>query len=507
MESRPAVTLVILDGWGQAKPSKHNAIYQAKTPTWDWLQQHATHTLIDASGLTVGLPDGQMGNSEVGHMHIGAGRIIYQDLSRINQAISQNTLKDNPNLKKAIKIAKANKVNIHLVGLLSDGGVHSHQDHLNAIISILADEKMDKVYIHPILDGRDTPPQSALNSISQLEKHIKTKKCGKISSLGGRFYAMDRDKRWQRVKNAYDVLFDAKPNAISAEKAIKQAYENDISDEFIKPIALKDHQVIEKDDVVLCFNFRSDRMQELCLSFTEENFDGFNRTHSAINHLFTMTEYSKTLKATPLFPPENIKNTLGEIISNLGLKQFRIAETEKYAHVTFFFNGGRDEPFPLEKRKLIPSPKVKTYDLCPEMSAKDVCFHLTDAIKQNEYALHICNFANADMVGHTGDLKASIKAIETLDNCLKDIVDAIKETGGELLITADHGNAEEMYNLENDQPHTAHTKNPVPFIHFGSHSNLEKFDASLQDITPTILALLKIKAPKEIKGKAIVQVS
>ncbi len=504
MTDKKRVALVILDGWGESGDEQFNAIAKAQTPNWNWLKKHALTSQLKASGRQVGLPDGQMGNSEVGHMHIGAGRVVNQDLTRISLACQRQELGRLPPLSQAIQAAKKRQSAIHILGLLSEGGVHSHQDHLFALLETLNAQGVKQVFVHLILDGRDTPPKSALASIAQLELLLKKHQMGKIASLAGRFYAMDRDKRWERVERAYQTLCNGSKTTLSAVDAVNQAYNEALTDEFIKPTALKDYQAIEQDSLVINFNFRSDRMRELSQALTETHFEGFDRKHAPTIHYLTFTEYHPELKAEILFPPQDIKNTLGEILSAHQLAQFRIAETEKYAHVTFFFNGGQDEPFPLETRQLIPSPKVKTYDLKPEMSAYAVSEALCSAISKKSYSFLLCNFANADMVGHTGNFEATVKAIEAVDDCLGDVIKACKETQTDLLITADHGNAESMFDETTGQPHTAHTKNLVPFIYLGQAATLAKDDASLQDISPTVLTLLELDKPAELCGQSII---
>lgn len=509
MNNKPAnpLVLVILDGFGLGEPSRNNAIHLANTPTWDnWCQQGSMAN-IDASGHAVGLPDKQMGNSEVGHMHIGAGRVIKQDLSRINDAISDQSFFSNAALLSAVEAANINGKTVHLVGLVSDGGVHSHQDHLHALLELLRNKKATDVCIHAITDGRDTPPQSAKGFIGTLEKTLTAYPFASTASISGRFYAMDRDNRWDRVQAFYDMLTQSKTTQQSATDIIESAYQNQVTDEFIPPTPTQSHRVIEDGDVVICFNFRSDRMREITQALSDSAFTAFERTLTPNCQLITMTAYDKTLKATVAFAKEEPKNTLGECIANLGLKQLRVAETEKYAHVTFFLNGGREAPFSNEERALISSPKVATYDLKPEMSAIEVTDTLVKAINSESYQLIICNYANADMVGHTGNLNATIQAIETLDACFSRLEKAATNHHTELLITADHGNAEKMFDEKSSQQHTAHTDSRVPLVHVGSSSSVLKSEGALTDIAPTVLHLLHLTIPLEMTGEPLISLT
>lgn len=499
------VVLIILDGWGISDETSHNAIAQANTPQWDSWWQHYPHSQLDACGHYVGLPQNQMGNSEVGHMHIGAGRIIAQDFTRINQAIERGHFEINETLVNAINSAKQNGKALHLIGLLSEGGVHSHQNHLFALLKLCHDYNFDNVMIQLILDGRDTPPQSAISSIEALEQQLNTYPVGKIRSLCGRYYAMDRDKRWQRIEPVYDMLTRgmAEHQADSAINAVKQAYANNLSDEFIPPYLIGEAIPLTDGDSVLFYNFRADRVRQLCYALTEADFNEFYRQVIPDINLITMTCYAKDLDAASAFPPPQLKNTIGEVISQKGLRQLRLAETEKYAHVTFFLNGGNEVVYPGEDRVLIPSPRVATYDLKPEMSAIEVTNVLIESITNHDHDVIICNYANADMVGHSGDITATIQAIETLDQCFQRLATLVEQGDAELLITADHGNAESMFNPKTGQAHTAHTNQPVPLLFVGSKATTLAEKGSLIDVAPTLLHLLNIAIPEQMQGKPI----
>lgn len=517
MKAATPVLLLILDGFGYSEEMTDNAIAQANTPNWDNYWKNYPHTLINASESFVGLPQGQMGNSEVGHLNMGAGRVIFQDLERINRSIATGEFFVNPILTQAVQKAKQAGKALHILGLLSDGGVHSHQDHIHAMIEMAARNGLEKIYVHAFLDGRDTPPVSAEGYLRLLEE-----KCArpfadnditaKIASIGGRYYAMDRDKRWPRVEAAYRLLTEGEGEftAISAHDALMAAYARGETDEFVKPTAIrKPHEEpirVEDGDVIIYMNFRSDRARQLTHAFLEPEFEGFNRRHvPKLGGYYTLTEYDKKgLGAQPVFAPEEINNSFGEYISNLGLTQLRIAETEKYPHVTFFFNGGEERVFPGEDRILVPSPQVATYDLQPEMSAYEVTDELVNAITSRKYDAIICNYANADMVGHTGNLQAAIKAIEAVDVCLGRAVKAMQSIGGEVLITADHGNAELMQDNTNHQPHTQHTTNLVPLLYIGRNARLAETGA-LSDITPSMLKLMGIPQPGEMTGHPLVE--
>lgn len=507
MQQRSPTLLIILDGFGISKDLKHNAISAAHTPQWDeWWQQYP-HTLVDASGPVVGLPPKQMGNSEVGHMHIGAGRTILQNYTFINNAITDGSLAKNEILLNTINNLKKNKKALHIMGLLSSGGVHSHQNHLFAILKICAENNLSNVYLHLFLDGRDTPPQSATASLSKLNKIINKYQVGKIATITGRYFAMDRDKRWDRVQVVYDLLTTGKRNYTypSAESALLDFYANETFDEFIPPTKINSSPEIKDEDAILFFNFRADRARELTEAFISLDFSGFKRNKILKSITFlTMTQYSAHLNSQVIFPPTQLQNTVGEILSKHNLTQLRIAETEKYAHVTFFFNGGREVKFTNEDRILIQSPKVATYDLQPEMSAITLTDTLISEISKDKYDIIICNYANADMVGHTGNYPATIKAIETIDKCLKRLGDAVLAKNGQLLITADHGNAECMFDDTTKQPHTAHTSELVPLLYVGNKKlKFKSINATLSDIAPTLLNLLNIPVPNEMTGQIL----
>lgn len=506
------VCLLILDGFGYREEISDNAIAQAKKPNLDALWKNFPHTLINASEHYVGLPDGQMGNSEVGHLNIGAGRIVFQDFERINNSIATGEFFEHPQLKPALLNIKNNDKALHIFGLLSDGGVHSHQDHIHAMIEMAAKLGLSKVYVHAFLDGRDTPPVSAAPYIEALENACTRLGTGKIASISGRFYGMDRDKRWPRVEAAYKLFTEGEGEftAETAAKGLQDAYARGENDEFVKTTAI--HKAgeapvkLEDGDVVVFMNFRSDRARQLTHALLAEEFDGFHRRHvPKLSAYFTLTMYDKKeTKATVIFPPQQVSNTFGEYLSALGLTQLRIAETEKYPHVTFFFNGGEETVFAGEDRILVPSPKVETYDLQPEMSAFEVTDRLEEAILSKKYNAIICNYANCDMVGHSGNLKAATEAVEALDICIGRVVNAMQSIGGEVLITADHGNAELMYDAANQQPHTQHTTNLVPLIYIGRHAELNNGGA-LSDLAPTLLHMMGLSQPTEMTGKSLLQ--
>lgn len=508
--NKPMV-LIILDGWGVRNDNEHNAINLAQTPMFDELMAHFPHTLLDASGEAVGLPRGQMGNSEVGHLHMGSGRKVPQDLTRIDQSIQTGDFYKNPVLLDAIQKAKQTDHAVHVLGLLSPGGVHSRDNQIAAMIDMVHQHGVKKNYLHAILDGRDTPPQSAQASLQAVSDQYARFGCGKIASIVGRYYAMDRDNRWERTQKAYDLLTQgiATYHAPTAMAALQNAYQHHETDEFVKPTSIYTEGekpiTIADGDVVIFMNFRADRARQLTLAFTEKTFSGFKRQRIPTLAAFvTLTEYANTIQANVAFPPLKLSNTLGEYIATLGMHQLRIAETEKYAHVTYFFNGGIEKPNPGEDRLLIPSPKVATYDLKPEMSAPEVTDKLIDAIRSHRYDLIICNFANPDMVGHTGNEEATKKAIVTIDTCLRRLIDALKTVGGEALITADHGNAELMFDKKTGQPHTAHTNNLVPLIYVGREAKFRDRPGALDDVAPTLLYLLGLKPPAEMTGTNLI---
>ena len=502
--------LMILDGFGVNENSEGNAVKLAKIPNINEIMKQYPNTIIHTSGLDVGLPEGQMGNSEVGHTNIGAGRIVYQELTRITKSIEDGDFFSNQELVSAIENCKKNNSKLHVLGLLSDGGVHSHMRHLFAILELAKRKDFEEVYVHCFLDGRDTPPASADGYIAELEEKMKEKGVGKIATISGRFYAMDRDKRWERVKEAYDALVNGEGHRFaSATSAIENSYQKEIFDEFVKPsvICKNDEPVatIGENDSVIFFNFRPDRAREITRTIVDPDFDGFERKYFK-TYFVTFTNYDETLLPYVhiAFKKEEIKNTLGEYISKLGLTQLRIAETEKYAHVTFFFNGGEEKQYEGEDRILIPSPKVETYDMKPEMSAGEVTDKVVDAINSKKYNVIILNYANPDMVGHTGSLEATIKALEFLDGCVKRVVDAIENNDGTLLITADHGNAEQMIDYKTGELHTAHTTNPVPLVLIG-REDVKLKEGRLADLAPTMLDLMNLAKPAEMTGESLIE--
>ena len=504
--SRPKpVLLLILDGWGYREDPANNALALANLPNWRRLLADFPHTLVETHGLHVGLPDGQMGNSEVGHMNIGAGRIVYQDLTRIDAAIVDGSFATNAALLGACAAVKASGGTLHVFGLLSPGGVHSHEDQIFALLDLAARHGVAHVAVHAFLDGRDTPPQSARASLQKLQARCDALGNARIATLSGRYYAMDRDKRWDRVKLAYDAISDAHSahGADSAVGALDSAYARGETDEFVKPTVLGSGARVADGDAVIYMNFRADRARQLTQAFVDPGFDGFERPRRiALSGFVTLTEYSAELAVSAVaFRPQPLNNSLGEYLASLGLHQLRIAETEKYAHVTFFFSGGREAPYAGEDRILVPSAKVATYDLKPEMSCPEVTDKLVGAIGGGRYDFIVCNIANADMVGHTGKLDAAIKAAEAVDAALGRLRAAIVESGGEMLISADHGNFEQML-ADDGQPHTQHTVGPVPLIYVGRKATLQH--GSLSDIAPTVLVLMGLPQPVEMTGHSLV---
>ncbi len=500
--------LMILDGYGINEKEEGNAVKLANIPYLRNLLQENPNTIVHTSGLDVGLPDGQMGNSEVGHTNIGAGRIIYQDLAKITKEIEDGDFFSKSELVAAIENCKKNNTNLHIMGLVSDGGVHSHNRHLYAILELAKRKDFENVFIHCFMDGRDTPPASGESYLTELEEKIAEKGVGKIATISGRFYAMDRDKRWERVSQAYNAIVNGEgEKAISAVSAIEESYQKEVFDEFVKPTVITNKNgepvaKLEDGDSVIFFNFRPDRAREITRSIVDKEFDGFE-TKKLDPYFVCMTSYDETMPNVEVaYRKEELKNTFGEYISNKGLKQLRIAETEKYAHVTFFFNGGKEEQYAGEDRILVPSPKVETYDLKPEMSAYEVTEKVVEAIRSEKYDSIILNFANPDMVGHTGSVDAAIKALEAIDECVGKVVEAINEVNGVLLITADHGNCEEMLD-ENNNILTAHTTNPVPLII--TKENLKLHEGKLGDIAPTILELMNIEKPIEMTGESLIE--
>ena len=505
---KKTVMLMILDGFGINEKEEGNAIKMSNIPNIERILKQYPNTILHTSGLDVGLPEGQMGNSEVGHTNIGAGRIVYQELTRITKSIEDGDFFSIPEFVTAIENCKKNHTKLHIMGLLSDGGVHSHQRHLFALLELAKRKDFEDVYVHCFLDGRDTPPVSAEGYLAELENKMKEKGVGKIATIMGRFYAMDRDKRWQRIEKAYDAMVKGegeKFNSVSA--AIENSYQKEIFDEFVVPTVIcnndKPIAKIEENDSVIFFNFRPDRAREITRAIVDEEFDGFEREYFKTNFV-TFTNYDETIKNVSVaFKKDEIKNTLGEIISKNGMTQLRIAETEKYAHVTFFFNGGEEKQYEGEDRILIPSPKVETYDMKPEMSAFEVCDNVVNAIHSKKYDSIILNFANPDMVGHTGNIEAVVKALEALDGCVERIVEAILEEKGVLLITADHGNCEQMIDYKTGEPHTAHTTNPVPLVLVGKDAKLK--EGRLADLAPTMLDILGIEKPEEMTGESLIE--
>jgi len=502
--------LIILDGWGHSEATDNNAIAMANTPNWDHFLNNYPHTLIGTSGSSVGLPLGQMGNSEVGHITIGSGRTIEQDFTRIQNDIDSGEFSKNASLCAALNETIKNNKAVHIIGLLSDGGVHSHQNHMHAMLDMAHQKDCKKVFLHVFTDGRDTPPNSAEDFITPLEEKISALKTGRIASVVGRFFAMDRDNRWDRVSKAYHLLSSGKSErqADSALNAVKMAYDNGESDEFIAPTSVGETVTINEGDSIIFMNFRADRARELTQALTAADFAGFPRESFNNTNFVCLTEFKEDFGLPCAYPPISINNTLGFYLSSLELTQLRIAETEKYAHVTFFFNGGAEAVLPGEDRKLVPSPSVDTYDLKPEMSAFELTGALVSAIKSKKYNFIVCNFANTDMVGHSGNLGATIKAVEAVDTCLGEIHKACEEIGTEILITADHGNAEQMVNPKTNKAHTAHTSNPVPLVYLGHRkaSIAVPLVGTLADLAPTILTLMDIEQPEEMTGRCLLTI-
>lgn len=506
MPNRSPIVLLILDGWGYCNKKEYNAILSAKTPQWDEWWQTKPHLLLEASGQPVGLPDGQMGNSEVGHLHIGAGRIIRQDFTRINDAIETGEFANNPVFLKTISEMKRRNQTLHIMGLLSDGGVHSHEKHLFAFLTLCETHQFSNLCLHLFLDGRDTPPQSAHASLKRLKPFLQKLPNAAIASISGRYYAMDRDKRWDRIESVYRLLTtgQSEHQYNTAEEAITTFYRQGIEDEFIPPTRIGQGQSIHDGDAVFFFNFRADRARQLTETLISEKFCAFHRENAPnLSSFISMTHYAKHLKTLAAFEPIQLKNTLGEVLARENLKQLRVAETEKYAHVTFFLNGGTEQAYPNEQRILIPSPQVSTYDLKPQMSAPELTKAIIQAIQDETYDVIISNFANADMVGHSGNFAAAVQAIEALDQSMKAIWQALSQVNGQLLITADHGNAEMMFDKTTQQAHTAHTNSPVPLLFVGSGWTFQQTTGTLTDVAPTLLTLLGIKPPQEMTGNAL----
>ena len=506
---KPCTALIVLDGWGHSETTEHNAIAAAHTPNWDLLWRTTAHTLISASGTAVGLPEGQMGNSEVGHMNLGAGRVVPQDLTRIDAAISDGSFLTNVALCEALAQARAPGARLQIFGLLSPGGVHSHEDQINELIAMAAADGVDEVYLHAFLDGRDTPPRSAAASLVRTSALFARNGNGRIASIIGRYYAMDRDNRWDRIELAWQTLVNGHADFQSADAlaGLQAAYAREESDEFVQPTLITppgaETVSVRDGDVVIFMNYRADRARQLSSAFIAPNFAGFANNQPKLASYVSLTEYAEDLPTRSAFPPERLQNTLGEYLANLGKTQLRIAETEKYAHVTFFFSGGREIPFQGEERTLIPSPGVATYDLQPQMSAVELTDALVAAIQSGTYDCIICNYANGDMVGHTGIFAAAVTACETIDACLGRITEALDATGGQCLITADHGNVEQMHDPNTQQAHTAHTCEPVPLIYYGPEQIEFVPNGTLADVAPTMLALMHLRLPEEMSGHTL----
>ena len=509
MTDNKRVLLCIMDGWGISKDSPKNAIKTANTPNFDRLKNEEVYTQINASGEYVGLPDGQMGNSEVGHLNLGAGRIVYQDLTRINKEIKEGKFFENKEFKAAIEHVKKNNSSLHLYGLVSTGGVHSSLDHLKALIKLAADEGLAKVYVHAFLDGRDTPPQSACTYLEEVEAELKKYNLPPIATVIGRYYIMDRDNRWDRVEKGYNALLLGEgEKASSACEAVKNSYAIGNTDEFVLPTVIGGEESrIHDNDAIIFFNYRPDRAREITKAINFTDFDGFERKKVLKNICYvTMTSYNEDFTYPVAFPKEHLVNILGDVLEANGVKQFRTAETEKYAHVTFFFNGGIDEPQPHETRVLVPSPKVPTYDMQPEMSAPQVCEEVLKAVDNPEYGFILVNFANPDMVGHTGVIDAATKACHVVDECVGKIADACKKHNIIMLLTADHGNSEMMVDETTGKPHTAHTTNMVPFVLINAPKDIElKQEGALCNIAPTVLQLMGIKKPAEMTADSLIK--
>ncbi|MGB5261107.1 MAG: 2,3-bisphosphoglycerate-independent phosphoglycerate mutase [Gammaproteobacteria bacterium] len=504
------MVLLVLDGWGYSETLQDNAIAAANKPVWDRLWAHYPHTLIMTSGAAVGLPADQMGNSEVGHLNLGAGRVVYQEFTRVSRAIKTGSFFTNLTLTDAVDKARDNGKAVHIIGLLSPGGVHSHEKHIHALVKLAVERGADKVYLHAFLDGRDTPPRSASSSIEAMEAVFDSLGNGRFTSIVGRYFAMDRDLHWERIQQAYDLitLGKAEFTAASAQQALDDAYAREESDEFVKATVIvppgESPVKIEDGDVVIFMNYRSDRARQITRPFIESDFNAFDmHARPKLGDFVSLTEYKSDFDIHVAYPAERLHNVFGEYIARHGLRQLRLAETEKYAHVTFFFNGGVEEPFEGEERILVKSPMVATYDLQPEMSAPEVTDHLVDAIQGGVYDVIICNYANPDMVGHSGKFQAAVKAIEAVDTALGRILQAIEAVGGEMLITADHGNAEQMRDETTGQAHTAHTSNLVPLIYVGRPAQMVEHGA-LSDIAPSMLYLMNMKLPPEMTGTPLV---
>ena len=514
MVKNTPLVLIVMDGWGCAPKGPGNAVALANTPVLDELWAGCPHTTLEASGTRVGLPAGQMGNSEVGHLNIGAGRVVYQDLVRISMAIQDGSFFRNPAFLQAIEHVKQRGSKLHLLGLLGPGGVHSHVDHLYALLSLAAQHRLPRVEVHAILDGRDTLPTSGLGYIVDLEERLKALGTGRVATVAGRYYTMDRDRRWDRVEKGYRMMvYGEGESGPTAEEIVERSYARGVTDEFVIPAVVggtaeeRRDSLIEAHDALIFYNFRTDRTREITRALVLDDMPFFDRGPKIEDLLVvTMTEYEEGLPVTVAFPAENVDQVLAEVLSKHGIRQFHTAETEKYAHVTFFLNGGREDPFPMEDRLLVPSPKVPTYDMQPEMSAHQVCEVVLNVLEQGDHPVIIVNFANGDMVGHTGVLAAAIKAVETVDACVGRIADSVLARGGVAMVTADHGNSEEMIDPESGGPFTAHTTNPVPFILVGRQTVGARLreGGALCDIAPTILDLLGIPKPEVMTGRSLI---
>jgi 2,3-bisphosphoglycerate-independent phosphoglycerate mutase len=505
---RKPLVLVVLDGWGLREEREGNAIKLARTPTYLDLLDHFPHSSLQASGEYVGLPQGQMGNSEVGHITMGAGRVVYQDLTRIDKSITDGDFFEKPAVVNAMNRCQDGTHALHLVGLVSPNGIHSHTRHLYALIELAARYKLQRVFVQGFTDGRDTSPAGGAGFFGQLEQVMTKAGTGRVASVGGRYYGMDRDNRWERTTKAYDSMVSGRgPHNQSAVEYIRKSYEAGVSDEFVVPGTIVDadgHPIgpIRTGDSVIFFNFRSDRARQLTRALATDQFDGFERNPRVAVNMTTMTQYDRTFTYPVIFPPQSLTGSFAEVLTASHMTNLRVAETEKYPHVSYFFNCGIEKPYPGEDRILVPSPKVPTYDLQPEMSAKGITDALVNDVESREHDVIICNFANADMVGHTGNLEAAVKAVETIDHCLGRIVKAVHDAGGVLLVTADHGNAEEMWNTMLNEPHTAHTSNPVPVIVVQDAKGMRlREGGSLRDIAPTMLGILSVEKPKEMTGE------
>ena len=507
MNARAPLVLVVLDGWGLREQREGNAIKLARTPTYLELLERCPHSSLQASGEQVGLPSGQMGNSEVGHITMGAGRVVYQDLTRIDKSISDGDFFEKPALVEAMTRCQGDQHALHLIGLVSPNGIHSHTRHLNALVEMAARHKLPRVFVQAFTDGRDTSPAGGAGFIGELEQLLTKTGTGRVASVGGRYYGMDRDNRWERTKKAFDSMVSGQgPRTQSAVEYIRKSYEAGVSDEFVEPGTIVDANdqpigPVRDGDSVIFFNFRSDRARQLTRALALDQFDGFDRNPRPTIHLTTMTQYDRTFTFPVAFPPQSLSGSFADVIAEQQLTNLRVAETEKYPHVSYFFNCGIEKPYAGEDRILVPSPKVPTYDLQPEMSAKGITDTLVNDVEARKHDVIICNFANADMVGHTGNLDAAVAAVETIDHCLGRIVRAVRDAGGILIVTADHGNAEEMWNTTLNEPHTAHTSNPVPVVIVQDAKGMRLRDGgSLRDIAPTMLGILGVPVPREMTG-------